>query len=177
MKRKYIDRSKWERIESGKCVVVNTTTENFNGYISALFVEKVRNKLVCNLDKRQFCLVDDGYVWIQRLPIDKNWTITTMFDKSHNIIQWYIDITKQNSIDDYGQPFYDDLYLDVVVFPSGEIVLFDEDELKEALENGDITREDYELAYKEVEKIMNGMARNVEYLSCISYRDLEFFMY
>jgi uncharacterized protein len=175
MKRKYIDRSEWKRIERSKCVLINSFHERFNGYASAIFIEKVNEKLECNLDERQFCLVDDGYVWIQRLPTEKNWSVTTMFDKNNNIIQWYFDITKQNSIDIHGQPFYDDLYLDVVVFPSGEIVLLDEDELKEALENADITQTDFDLAYNESNQIMKGMAKDVKCLSNMSYSDLEFF--
>lgn len=107
--------------------------------------------------------------------LKKNWSVTTMFDDRDNIIQWYFDITKQNSIDENGQPFYDDLYLDIVVFPSGEVVLFDEDELKEALESGDITQSDFNLAYSEVNKIMDGMAKDITYLTNMSYDDLEFF--
>jgi predicted RNA-binding protein associated with RNAse of E/G family len=98
-----------------------------------------------------------------------------MFDENHSIVQWYFDITKQNGIDIDGQAFYDDLYLDVVVFPSGEIVLFDEDELKEALDSGDITQIDYDLAYNEANQIINGMAKDVTNLSSMSYSDLEFF--
>lgn len=175
MKRKYLDLSKWERIERSKGVLINEVQERFNGYASAIFIEKVHEKLVCNLDERQFCLADDGYVWIQRLPVEENWSVTTMFDENNNIIQWYFDITKQNSIDMNGQPYFDDLYLDVVVFPSGEMVLFDEDELKEALESGDITQADFDLAYDEANKIMDGMAKDVAYLSNMSFNDLEFF--
>ena len=155
--------------------MINTFHEQFDGYASAIFVEKVREKLICKLDNREFCLVDDGYSWIQRLPIEKNWSITIMFDNKDNIIQWYFDITKLNSIDERGQPFYDDLYLDVVVFPSGEIVLFDEDELKAAFEAGDIDKKDFDLAYCEAYKIMNGVAKDIEYLKKMSYDDLYFF--
>lgn len=175
MKRKYIAKSQWQRIKKSKCVLFNTYQERFNGYASAIFVEKVHEKLVCKLDSREFCLVDDGYSWIQRLPIEKNWSVTTMFDDRGNIIEWYFDITKQNSMDENGQPFYDDLYLDIVVFPSGELVLFDEDELREALESGDITQSDFNLAYSEANKIMDGMAKDITYLTNMSYNDLEFF--
>jgi predicted RNA-binding protein associated with RNAse of E/G family/RimJ/RimL family protein N-acetyltransferase len=175
MKRKYIARSQWQIIKSSKCVLFNTYQERFNGYASAVFVEEVREKLVCRLPGREFCLVDDGYSWIQRLPVGKNWSVTTMFDDKNNIIQWYFDITKQNSIDENGQPFYDDLYLDVVVFPTGEAVLFDEDELKEALESGDITQSDFDLAVSEADKIINGMAKDIKYLTDMSFSDLEFF--
>lgn len=61
------------------------------------------------------------------------------------------------------------------MFPSGEMVLLDEDELKEALENGDITQMDFDLAYNEANQIMNGIARDVTYLSDMSYNDLKFF--
>ena len=175
MIRKYIARSQWERIKSSKCIIINTYQERFNGYASAIFVEEVHEKLVCKLDSREFCLVDDGYAWIQRLPINKNWSVTTMFDDRSNIIQWYFDVTKQNSVDENGQPFYDDLYLDVVVFPSGEVVLFDEDELKEALDSGDITQADYDLAYNEAKNIMNSMAKDIDFLTNMSNNDLDFF--
>ena len=175
MKRKYIARSQWQIIKTSKCILFNTYQERFDGYASAVFVERVHEKFVCELNGRKFCLVDDGYTWIQRLPVEKNWSVTAMFDDRSNIIQWYFDITKQNSIDENGQPFYDDLYLDVVVLPSGEVVLFDEDELKEALESGDITQKEFDLAYSEANKIMEGMAKDISYLTNMSYSDLEFF--
>ena len=175
MKRKYIDRSNWKRIEKSKSILINTFNERFGGYASAIFIEKVYDKLVCNLGKYSFCVADDGYTWLQRLPIEKNWTITTMFDENNNIIQWYFDITKQNSIDMNNTPFYDDLYLDVVVLPSGDIILLDEDDLKNALVNGTITQDDFNLAYTEANKIMNGIAKDIPYLLNMSYSDLEFF--
>lgn len=175
MKRKYIDRSNWNRIEKSNSIVFNTFQERFGGYASAIFVEKVHDKLICNLGKREFCLINDGYIWIQRLPIQKNWSVTTMFNEKNAIIQWYFDITKQNSIDANGQPFYDDLYLDVVVFPSGEVVLLDEDELKDALEQEVITKADFDLAYNVANEIMNGIAQDILYLSSMSNEDLNFF--
>jgi predicted RNA-binding protein associated with RNAse of E/G family len=175
MKRKYIARSQWQRIKTSKCILFNTYQERFQGYASAIFVERVHEKLICRLDGREFCLVDDGYSWIQRLPAGENWSVTTMFDDKDNIIQWYFDITRQNSIDENGQPFYDDLYLDVVVLPSGEMVLFDEDELLEALESEDITQSDFELAHREAKKIMDGMAKDITYLTNMGRNDLEFF--
>lgn len=175
MKRKYIDHSKWKKIKKSKSILFNTYQERFNGYASAIFIEKVHEKLVCNFDKKQFCVLDNGYILIQRLPIEKNWSVTTIFDENNNIIDQYFDITKQNGIDIHGQPFYDDLYLDVVVFPSGEIALFDEDELNKALENGDITQMDFDLAYNVANQIINGMGKDVLSLWNMSYNDLEYF--
>lgn len=175
MKRKYIDRSNWKRIKASKSIVVDTFTEQFEGYASVLFIESVHDKLMCHLTKEPYCLTDDGYIWLQRLPVEKNWTVTTMFDEKNHIIQWYFDITKHNSIDENNQPFYDDLYLDVVVLPSGEIMLLDEDELENALVEKVITQEDFDLAYHEAHYIMNGIAKDIQALTNISYTDLDFF--
>lgn len=60
------------------------------------------------------------------------------------------EIGKENGI-----PYEDDLYLDVIVTPKGEIILLDEDELKEALDRRELTKEEYENAYKEAEKLMH----------------------
>lgn len=175
MKRKYIDRRDWKRIIQGRRVLFNTYEKRFDGYGSALFIDKISEKLLCTMEEREFCLVDEGYIWIQRLPIHKHWSVTTMFNEEEEIIQWYFDITKQNSISSDGRPFYDDLYLDVVVLPSGEIYLLDEDELKEALDCDDITKEDFELAYREADIIMNGLAMDIGLLSKTSYGDLKCF--
>jgi len=66
----------------------------------------------------------------------------------------YIDICKGNKTNGKGIPYYDDLYLDVVVLPSSVVVLLDEDELKDALKTKEITKEEYDLAYFEAKKLM-----------------------
>lgn len=58
MKRKYIARDQWKRIKSSNCVLLNKYQERFKGYASAIFVEKVHDKLVCNLGSREICLVE-----------------------------------------------------------------------------------------------------------------------
>lgn len=55
------------------------------------------------------------------------------------------------------------------------MVLLDEDEPKEALENGDITQMDFDLAYNKANRIMNGIARDVTYLSDMGYNNLKNF--
>ena len=56
--------------------------------------------------------------------------------------------------------YEDDLYLDVVVNPEGEIILLDEDELKEALDRLEISKEDYNMAYNEDNMLMNKLKGN-----------------
>lgn len=175
MKRKYINKVSWSRILEGKSILINDFTARFEGYAAAIFIEKAHQPLMCEIENHKIPLCADGYTWIQRLPLSKNYAISTMFDENDNIIQWYIDITKLNSIDIYNEPFYDDLYLDVVIFPNGDTFLLDEDELQEALDCGKITKTDFDLAYLEANKILNGIARDLSKLSKISLDDFNFF--
>ena len=46
-------------------------------------------------------------------------------------------------------PYLEDLYLDIVLLPTGEIVLLDGDELIEALAKQVITQQEYDSAYSE----------------------------
>ena len=45
------------------------------------------------------------------------------------------------------------MFLDIVVFPNGTAVVIDEEELHSALNNKEISKQDYELAYNVVKNI------------------------
>lgn len=158
MKRKHSDRADWFRLIKKEFTLNYIKNEEFDGYVSIIEIEKVREPLIKKMLGREVCVVDDGYIWLQHVPVDKHCALTTMYNSNMEIVEWYFDITKQNGVDENGIPYFDDLYLDVVVLPTSDILLLDEDELKAALDKKDITSEDYELAYKEAEILMNGLA-------------------
>jgi predicted RNA-binding protein associated with RNAse of E/G family len=93
-----------------------------------------------------------------------------MFNENLEIVQWYFDIIKSSGLDERGIPYFDDLYLDVVALPPDDILLLDEDELEEALQCKDITKEDYDLAYEEAEQIISDI--DVEKLIKVSNKYL-----
>ena len=72
------------------------------------------------------CIVDDGYMWLQHFPKGQNCTVTTMFDADGEVIQWYIDICNEIGTEN-NVPWWDDLFLDIIVLPTGEIIRQDED--------------------------------------------------
>lgn len=72
-----------------------------------------------------------------------------MFDNNGNIVQWYIDVCLENGLDN-DIPYLDDLYLDIILLPSGEVIQKDADELEEALINGIIDKSLYDSAWDEV---------------------------
>lgn len=49
------------------------------------------------------------------------------------------------------------LYLDLVVYPDGTVIEDDMDELQEALEKGDISKQEFDLALNTAEKLKNGL--------------------
>ena len=53
-----------------------------------------------------------------------------------------------------GIPYEDDLYLDVVIVPDGRIHVLDEDELKSAYDRKEVSKEEYEMAYRVANKII-----------------------
>lgn len=68
-----------------------------------------------------------------------------MYDREERLIELYFDITGGNRFDAPENPCFEDMYLDIVA--AGEhFPILDEDELDEALENGDITRAEYDHA-------------------------------
>lgn len=157
MKRTFADRPNWRRVIDKRFKLTFIENESFQGYVSFIYIDKVREPLKIEVAGKELCLADNGFIWMQHFPSACNYALTTMIDNQGEIVQWYFDICTGNKIDSAEIPYYDDLYLDVVLLPSGEILLLDEDELLEALENKDITKEQYDLAYVEAHKIMEAI--------------------
>ncbi|WP_443259475.1 DUF402 domain-containing protein [Virgibacillus sp. L01] len=102
--------------------------------------------------QKEVCIVANGYMWLHQYPLEAHHTVTTMFNANGEIVQWYIDICLQNGMGN-GVPWMDDLFLDIVVLPSGEIIHLDADELQNAFISGVITRYQYNLAWNEASKV------------------------
>jgi predicted RNA-binding protein associated with RNAse of E/G family len=154
MKRKYADRQNWSRIERKSFEVEYIETKDFTGYITRLMLEEVREPLWVSYQDIQVCIADNQHTWVQYFPSGAYFTITKMLDDRGQVVQWYIDICHQYGVDEKGIPWYDDLYLDIVILPNKEPFLLDLDELKEALKYGEIPKSDYDLALKEAQRLM-----------------------
>lgn len=145
LERKFGDRAEWKRIVSRKYAQSYLDTSEFKGYITLLNSIKVTDPLIVDYNGKNVCIVDDGYMWLQQFPLEKNHSVTTMFDANGDIVQWYIDICYKISIEN-NIPWMDDLYLDIVVLPYGEVIEKDADELEMAYSKGMIDKSLYDLA-------------------------------
>jgi predicted RNA-binding protein associated with RNAse of E/G family len=164
MKRTFADRPSWTRIIEKRFRLTYIEEKDFKGYVSIIYIDKVSEPLIIEAAGENLCLVNDGFIWIQHFPKDCNYALTTMFNEKYEVVQWYFDICNGNKINSLGIPYYDDLYLDVVLLPTGQILLLDEDELEQALNDNDITKEQYELSYLEAQNIIHNIQNSKEVL-------------
>lgn len=155
MIRKFVDRSKWIRVKEFRDKTIKEDSKEFKGYLYAINVKKVNKKFDVTYDDEEFNILDDGYTWIQIVPLNSHYTITIMFDENKEIVQWYIDITNMNGIDADGRIFFDDMYLNIVITKNRKVLLRGEEELNNALNNFVITSEQYKNAYKQARDIMD----------------------
>ena len=109
--------------------------------------------------------------WLEFLPKDENYLLTAMMDVNNKINVIYIDIIANSGIQEDGVAFFDDLYLDLVVYPNGNILIDDRDELKDALRSNAITQAQFDLAQQTQNKLLNGLLADVGLLRdfCLRY--------
>lgn len=141
--------------------------QDFKGNICLLEAFQVEKKLYLNDDTEKIVVLDDNFKWLEFFPDDnKNVAMSVAINDKDEIIDWYFDVAKDSSVDKDGIPYILDLYLDVILYPSGKIEMLDEDELKEALEINDITKEEYDFAYKVANEIIEKIdGKNQELIS------------
>ncbi|MDR4985501.1 MULTISPECIES: DUF402 domain-containing protein [Bacillus cereus group] len=159
MKRKYGDGSSWKRLIEKNYIVKQVKA----GMLGILDIKKVREPSYKEYNGKELCIADDGYTWMQYFISGKNFAITAMLDDQQKLVQYYIDVAKEYEIDERGLPYFDDLYLDVVLLPNGEIYVLDEDELEDAYKSGDVTKEEYELAWYTTKWIIDAIKKSEFY--------------
>lgn len=155
LKKRYADRFVGNRANAD-LRVISTRDEFFCGDIYFYNFIDVKEKILIPNGK---CIMDNNYKWLEFYDYSSKIKLTAIYDENNGIIEWYFDIAREIGKDN-GIPYEDDLYLDVVVTPSGDVILLDEDELKEAYNKREITREEFENAYKEAEQLMNKLKNN-----------------
>jgi len=152
-KRKYGDRRDWPRILSSDYAQMQISDDHFDGHITLYRMHDVREPLYVPNCGHKLCIVDSGHSWLHQIPRNGRFAVTAMFDMDGNIGQWYIDICSDTGVGDDDVPWFDDLYLDIVVLPSGQFELIDVDELQEAFDSSAIDLDMYNSAWAEANRL------------------------
>lgn len=103
-----------------------------------------------------------GMTWLQLLPDGKQHLITAKYLPDGNISVWYVDVIEGFSYAPDGVAVYEDKYLDVIFTPQGDVKIDDRDELDEAYRTGELSREQYENALAEGDRIVAELCSDVE---------------
>ena len=149
LKKRYADRFVGNRAIA-KLKMISVKDKYFSGDIYFYNFIEVKDKIFIPNGK---CIMDNNYKWLEFYDYSSRVKLTTIYDENNEIIEWYFDIAREVGKED-GVAYEDDLYLDVVVTPSGNINLLDEDELKEAFDKREMTKEEYDEAYKIANDLM-----------------------
>ncbi|MBO0796621.1 MAG: DUF402 domain-containing protein [Ktedonobacteraceae bacterium] len=161
MKCKRAHRTDWQRVTRHRFAMQKIASSDFTGYATLFCIDEVREPLYKDFSGQIVCLADNGYKWLQYFPNDSHHALTAVLDTQENLARLYIDICKRWYLDEQGELFYDDLYLDIDVSPAGEVTLLDVDELEEALRKGDVSSLDYELAWREADRLLTAIEQDM----------------
>jgi predicted RNA-binding protein associated with RNAse of E/G family len=138
----------------------------FEGYVCQLKMIDVK-PLIVKLNNEDLCLRGNGYTWYEIYPDNENYVITIMYDSNNMLVEWYFDISKELGIEN-GIPYEDDLYLDLSIRSNDEVSILDEEELKEALNNNIISKQDYNFAYEVLDKLQREYVSNFDHLVALT---------
>lgn len=152
-----------EHVEEKKFKTMYIDETDYKGYLSQIHIIKASQPQRPD-DEDYIETAGSGCKWLEFYPENSNIAMTVGYDKENNILDWYFDVINKVGIAD-NNPYFEDLYLDVLMTPDNKIRLLDEDELEEALEQNDITKEQFDLAYNEVEKLIKRIDGKVKELT------------
>lgn len=98
------------------------------------------------MTSNEITLINDNYYILEITPLNENYNIRIYFSDKKEIVEYYLDITNGNGMDEESKmPYYDDLYFDVLIL-DGKTFIADENELENAYNEGKITKAEYDLA-------------------------------
>ena len=104
--------------------------------------------------------IDLSVLLIEITPKNSTFNVRVFFDKERNILQRYIDICKSTGFDSVeNAPYYDDLFLDIIIGKTGDVRVLDEDELEEALDGGVITKDEFDFAVNLKDELLEEIAK------------------
>lgn len=151
MRKKLISKTYLRDVDSYKLEIYY---DNEDYYLSVKKINSIKEPFIV---LNGLCLINNGYYIVEVLPKKENYTMRVFFNENRERLEYYFDISLKNGLDEESKiPYYDDLYTDITV-KKDKIEVLDEDELKEALEEQRISRDEYDLANKTRDKLLQSI--------------------
>lgn len=162
MKISRLSYDEWKCIISKELSGTFINTDFFIGYLGLLNIKAVSEAQIWNYNGQKLTVCDKGINWLSILPQNDHYCITAMMNEKNELLLWYIDMIMGQGIDIDGIPYFEDLYLDLIVYPDGTIVTDDMDELEKAWAKNDISLEQFNLAIDTCNKLKNGLLSDID---------------
>ena len=147
--------------------------KGITGITSLTIWNEVSKPLTINYPYGDTKIIDNNYKWVQIALENQNYWLTAMYDENDNFIQIYIDITLKNNLEDKTNPYFYDLFNDIVIMPYKYIYVADEKELKQAYEKNLINKIEYDFASRLTKKIYDYVLQNQDNIIKYCYLKLQ----
>ena len=138
LKKRYADRHVGNKANKTILKSISVEDDFFKGDIYFYNFIDVKDKILIPNGK---CIMDNNYKWLEFYDYSSRIKLTAIYDENNEIIEWYFDIAREIGKDNV-----------------------DEDELKEALERKEMTKDEYDEAYKIAYDLMGKLKNNKDKL-------------
>ena len=148
MKRKFYSRTYLDDIRKYK-IYFDFSNDDYIACVKEIidgddFIAKEGHKLISN-----------GYYMVEIIPKEGSYVMRAYLDDKKEVQEYYFDVVSEKGVDPLTKvPYYDDLYLDVVISKTG-LELYDQDELDKAHDDGLVSDELYKLANDTAKELMD----------------------
>ena len=147
--------------EVTESVIKTKFCEELNAFITYKHVINTTGSARSYVNGEKRIIVNKGYTVLEYSPIDEEFNCRVNIDNKGNILQYYFDVIEGIELVD-NELYYNDLFLDVVYHLKalgGEnyITLLDENELRDAFNNNELSKEVFDHCYEVAEAIMKSI--------------------
>ena len=152
----------------------NYTTSIYNLEDCYLVVKKINKVKKPWISYNGTNVMDKDFFMLECTPKNEHYSMRIFYNKEKQPLLYYFDITKENGFDNSkNSPYYIDIYTDIMIFTKdNNILIVDENELKQALNEKEITLDDFNQANSTCKKLYNELKMNLNI-----YKNLDFSKY
>lgn len=160
MKRKFLTNTYLRGIDN--YILKQFEDEKLNCYCVIKKVNSIDKPYISTHTGKDICLLKEGHYMVEYLPKEGDYGVRVFLNENKETLSYYIDIIDSIGIDYDKGLYYDDLFLDITIDKvNGDMVkVWDEDELQKALDEEDITKEQYDKAYYNLKQLLMQIADN-----------------
>ena len=171
MKIKRLDRPDWG-FQYYPYYQMHVDFEDFHGLVGLIILTDGERQYWKMPKAGKFPICGENMMWLQMIPDGGKRAVTAhyVYKKSisqgsefpYSVVIWYADVIEKTFFKEDGVAAFVDEYLDVIFTPQGDVVTDDVDELEEAFQTGELTKEQFDAAITEGEMIVKELCSDLK---------------